>query len=65
MFFMCHVLLMYLEKDISLLQLLLLFFFDNFFFVKMRAGGKYIKSPVSLPDITLQLKSLSLDQNRA
>ena len=26
MFFMCHVLLMYLEKDISLLQLLLLLF---------------------------------------
>ena len=41
------------------------FFFDNFFFVKMRAGGKYIKSPVSLPDITLLLKSLSLDQNLA
>ena len=61
---MCHVLLMYLEKDISLLQLLLLFFLI-IFFVKMRAGGKYIKSPVSLPDITLLLKSLSLDQNLA
>ena len=41
------------------------FFFDNLFFVKMRAGGKCIKSPVSLPDITLLLKSLSLDQNLA
>ena len=43
---------MYVCIDISLFQFVLLCF-DFVFFMKMRADEKYIKSQVSLPDITL------------
>ena len=43
---------MYVYIDISLFQFVLLCF-DFVFFMKMRADEKYIKSQVSLPDITL------------
>ena len=42
---------MYVCIDISLFQFVLLCF--DFFFMKMRADEKYIKSHVYLPDITL------------
>ena len=43
---------MYVCIDISLFRFVLLCF-DFFFFMKMRADEKYIKSHVSLPDIIL------------